>query len=68
MQANRNIHLCQEKAPIYKLPHIKPLKKLAVTDMREKPVYFFQDTTPAVTFAPPIIWQTEVPLQKFPFL
>ena len=26
MQANRNIHLCQEKAPIYKLTHSKAPK------------------------------------------
>ena len=70
MQANRNIHLCQEKTPICKLSHIKALKnnKVAITDMRQKPVDFFIDTARAPTLVPAKILRTSVPLQKFPFL
>ena len=70
MQANRNIHLCQEKAPIYKLSRSKAPKhsKLAVTDMRQKPVDFFDNTAQASTLALAIIFKIQVPSQKFPFL
>ena len=46
MQANRNIHLCQEEAPIRKLSCIKAPKrsKLSVADIQQKPVYFFNNT------------------------
>ena len=42
MQANRNIHLCQEKRPFTSYPAAKHPKhnKLAVTDIRAKPVDF----------------------------
>ena len=42
--------------------------KLAVADIREKPVDFFNDTAQASALAPAIILLTWVPLQKFPFL
>ena len=60
MQANRNIHLCQEKAPIYKLSRRKAPKrsKLGVTDMQQKPVDLFTDTAWASTLFPAIILQT----------
>ena len=57
MQVNKNIHLCQEKTPIYKLSAAKHSKnhKLAVVDIRQKPVEFFTDTARAPTLAPAII-------------
>ena len=39
MQANKNINLWQEKAPIYRLSRFKAPKKhsnIAITDIREK--------------------------------
>ena len=70
MQANRNIHLCQEKAPIYKLSPSKTPKnnKLVVTDTRQKTVEIVTGTARAPTLAPAIILRTWVFLQKFPFL
>ena len=58
------------KAPICKLSRSKSPKrsKLAVTDIRQKPVDFFNNTTRAPTLALEIIFKTQVPLQKFPFL
>ena len=58
MQANRNIHLCQKKAPIYELSRSKAPKnnKLAVTRIRQKPVDFSTDTARAPTLAPTIIY------------
>ena len=60
MQANRNIHLSQKKAPIYKLPLSKAPKnnELAVTDIRQKPVELFTDTAQVPTLAPAIIFRT----------
>ena len=60
MQANRNIHLCQEKHPFIGYPAAKHPKhnKLAVTDIWEKPVEFFNDTSRASTLDPAIILQT----------
>ena len=51
MQANRNIHLCQEKAPIYKLSPSKTPKnnKLVVTDTRQKTVEIVTGTARAPT-------------------
>ena len=58
MQANRNVHLCQAKAPIYKLSHSKTpeTQKLAVKDVQEKPVDFFM--TPHVSILP--VYMAEV--------
>ena len=42
--------------------------KFAITDMREKPVKFFYCSTQASTLVSAIILQTQVLLQKFPFL
>ena len=58
------------KAPICKLSRSKAPKhsKLAVTDIRQKPVDFFNNTTRAPTLALAIIFKTQVSLQKFPFL
>ena len=42
--------------------------KLAVTNVREKPVNFFNETARASTLTPAIILQTWLLLQKFPFL
>ena len=63
MQANRNIYLCQEKAPIYK--RITQNHKLEVTDIRQKPLDFFTETERASTLSPAIILRA---LQKFLFL
>ena len=70
MQANRNIRLCQKKAPIYKLFRSKAPKrsKLAITDIRQKPVDFFNIIARASTLALAIIFKIQVPWQKFPFL
>ena len=70
MQANRNIHLCQEQAPICKLSRGKAPKHsiLVVTDIRQKPVDFFNNTARASTLALAIIFKIQVPSQKFPFL
>ena len=40
----------------------------AITNIREKPANFFYCSTPASTLVSAIILQTQVPLQKFPFL
>ena len=42
--------------------------QLAVTDLREKPVDFFNDTARAAALAFAISLATWVPLRKFPFL
>ena len=42
--------------------------KLAVKDMQQKPVDFFNNTARASTLAFAIIFKIQVPLQKFPFL
>ena len=70
MQANRNIHLCQEKAPICKLSRSKAPKrsKLAVTDTRQKPVDLFNSTARASTSTLAIIFRIQVSSQKFRFL
>ena len=65
MQANRNIHLCQEKAPIYKLSHSKAPKN---NKFATKNSGLFTDTAQAPTLAPAIILRTYVPLQNFSFL
>ena len=59
-----------EKAPICKLSRSKAPKrsKLAVTDIRQKPVDLFNNIAQASTLALAIIFQLPVLLQKFPFL
>ena len=42
--------------------------KLAVTDIRQKPVGFFNNTARASTLALAIIFKIQVPSQKFPLL
>ena len=42
--------------------------KLAVTDIRQKTVDFFNNTARALTLALAIIFKTQVPVQKSPFL
>ena len=56
--------------PITGYPAVKNPKhnQLAVTDIREKPVDFFNDITRGPTLASIIISQTWFPLPKFPFL
>ena len=44
------------------------LGKFAITNIREKPGNFFDCATQASTLFSAIIFQTQVPLQKFPFL
>ena len=58
------------EAHICKLSRSKAPKrrKLAVTDIRQKPVDIFNNTTQARTLALAIIFKTQVLLQKFPFL
>ena len=70
MQAYKNIHLCYKKAPICKLSCSKAPKrsKLAVADIRQKAVNFFNNTALASTLALEIIFKFQVSLQKFPFL
>ena len=58
MQANRNIHLCYEKALIltsYPAAIHPKHSKLAVTGIREKPVDFINDTVRAAALAFTII-------------
>ena len=56
MQTKRNLPLCQKKPQFTSYPESK-LNKLPVTDVREKPVVFFNDTARASTLAPAIILQ-----------
>ena len=60
----------KQKAQIIIMPCRKAPKaqQIAVTDMREKPVNFFNGTPQALTLAPAITLLTWVPLQKFPSL
>ena len=70
MQANGNIHLYQEKHSFTSYPAAMHPKhnKLAIADIREKPVNFFNDNARTSTLDPAIILHTKVPLQKFAFL
>ena len=65
MQANKNIRLCYEKAPICKLYRSKAPKPI---NIEQKPVDFFINIARASTLALAIIFKILVPLQKFPFL
>ena len=65
MQANRNINLWEEKAPVYRLSRSKAPK---TQQIQEKPVNFFYCSTRASTLVSAITLLTQVPLQKFPFL
>ena len=60
MQANRHVHLRQEKAPIYKLSRSKARKKQQTCGYRHprKTSGLFNDTARASTLAPAIILQT----------
>ena len=60
----------RQKALINMLSRSKTPKaqQVAIADMREKPVDFYNVTTQASTLAPEIILPTQVILQKFPFL
>ena len=60
----------RKKHPFASYPAAKHPKhsQLAVTDIREKPVDFFNNTARASTLALAIIFKIQVPLQKFPFL
>ena len=60
MQANRNNIYARKKHPFTSYPAAKRPKqnKLAVPNIREKPVDFFKDTMRVSTLAPAIILQT----------
>ena len=60
----------RKKRPFTGNPAAKHPKhsKLAITDIREKPVNFFCCLTQASTLVSAITLLTQVPLQKFPFL
>ena len=60
MQANRNIHLCQEKAPIYRLSRSKAPKTQQTYGYKHtrQTSWLFNDTARAPTLDPEIILQT----------
>ena len=70
MQANRTYIYAKKKHPFASYPAAKHPKhsKLAVADVRQKPVDLFNNTARAVTSALAIIFKSQVPSQKFPFL
>ena len=70
MQANKNINLWYEKAPIYKLSRRKAPKTQQVFHYKHtrKTSGLFHCSTRASILVSTIIWLTQVPLQKFPFL
>ena len=70
MQANRNINLWSEKAPIYRSSRSKAPKTQQICNYKHtrKTNELFYCLTRASTLVSSIISQTQVPLRKFPFL
>ena len=70
MQVNRNIIYGRKKHPFTGYPTVKHPKrsKFAITNIREKPVNFFNCSTRAPILVSAITLLTQVSLQKFPFL
>ena len=70
MQANRNIDLWEEKAPVYRLSRSKAPKTQQICHYRytRKTGELFCLSARGSTLASAITLLTQVPLQKFPFL
>ena len=62
--------MVEKKHPFTGYPAVKHPKhsKFAITNIRENPVNFFYCSTRSSTLFSAKILQTQVPLQKFPFL